>query len=167
MLRRVAHPSRVLAPAVFALAAAAFLLPFLTVEQERVASATGLELVRGEAEVSGRYVHAAYEGEVERRINRGRPPATIAFSAAIVGVLVSWSRNRVARIAAFVVALVGFLAALALLQTTSSPFNELERHEGVWLSIGLLLSALVLATVRAFTNPPAAELAEGPPWLRL
>ena len=54
MIRRRVHQSRVLVAALFALAVAAFVLPFLTVEQERVGTATGLELVTGAGRFSGR-----------------------------------------------------------------------------------------------------------------
>jgi hypothetical protein len=170
VIRKRAHASRVLAPALFLLAAASFFLPFLTIEQERVGTATGLELVRGEPEYSGRYVHAAYEGEVERRLDRGRVPAVIGFAAAVAGIVVSVSAAHPARIAAFAAASVGFLAVASILQTTSSPFGGADRHEGIWLAIGLLLAAGVISAVRAWTRPPIPEDdddGEPPPWRRV
>ena len=170
MIRRRVHQSRVLVAALFAIAAASFFLPFLTIEQERVAIATGLELVQGEPRFSGRYVHAAYEGEVERTMDRGGTPAIIACAAALVGLVVSWSTHRIARTASFAAAVVGFFAALSIFQVTSSPFNEVDRLVGVWLAMFLLLAAAVLAGVRAATTPPRRGTAgndNAPPWLRL
>ena len=170
MIRRRVHQSRVLVAALFALAVAAFVLPFLTVEQERVGTATGLELVTGDAGFSGRYVHGAYEGEVERTMRRGRPPATIALAAALVGFLVSWSTNRVARTASFAAAVVGFFATLSILQVTSSAFNEVDRLIGTWLSMLIFLAAVALTGVRAATKPPSRDAVgngKTPPWLRL
>jgi hypothetical protein len=170
MIRRRVHQSRILVAALFAIAAASFFLPFVTVEQERVGTATGLELVQGEPRFSGRYVHAAYEGEVERTMSRGRAPATIALAAALLGFVASWSTHRVPRTVSFAAAVIGFFAALSIFQVTSSPFNEVDRLVGTWLAVFLLLAGSVLAGVRAATSPPRSGPggnAPAPPWLRL
>lgn len=144
---------RLLASALFAGAALAFLLPFLAVQSDlRFARATGGELVRQTAPITGRYVHDAYRGEVERLVDRGRTPSLLAFAAAVAGLALAWLPWRVGPALGLAFGLLGDAAMFALYQSTSASFAppEIDHRYGFWAAFGLfglaaLWSALVFA----------------------
>ena len=168
-MARRALTTRFLSPAAFGAALVCFFLPFLTASQERVAEATGVQLMTGDASFSGRYVHASYEGEVERVVRQGRVPAILAFAAGVIGLLVSWIRRRDLAAVAFVSALVGVFSLLALFQTTTARFTPVDRHHGHLLALAFVLVATASSVVRFWTERPVYRPRPGepvPPWLQ-
>ena len=137
---------RVLTSVLFTVALAAFALPFFrAVSDERVSRATGLELAAADAPIAGRYVHAAYEGEVEQLVRQARAPAIVALGAALVGITAAWLPHRIASFLGLAAAVVGTLALFVLWQVTTPTFEppETDRRYGFWLAMLLFLAAVV------------------------
>lgn len=133
---------RLIASAAFAATGASLLLPFVSVTLERRAEATGVDLVTGTPSLSGTYVHAAYEGEVEQLVDMGHVPAIVVFASAIVGSLVAWFPGRRTFAAGLFAAVVGLAAMWALFETTTPGrqlFASSDHRYGFWLAGGLYL----------------------------
>ena len=149
---------------------ACFFLPFLTASSERVARATGIELVTENASLSGRYIHAAYEGEVELVVEHGHIPALVAFVFGAAALLAWWPRHWLAPRATLALGIAAVVSMLALWQTTSARFVPVDRHSGFWLATLLFLLATVAAATRVAVEPrsrePERRPEEVPPWLR-
>ncbi len=144
--------------AVLAIAVGAFSLPFVTVSEELVARATGFELVRDDPELSGRYVHEQYRGEVEAIVGNGHVPALLALALAGVGLAATLVPGPGGLWAAALASGAGFLTALALSQTTSSQFVASMRHAGWWLLLLCFALAAVRAASAARRGPPGADV---------
>jgi hypothetical protein len=131
--------------AVFLGAATCFLLPFLVVSiDERLGRGSGVELATGNPEVSGRYVHASYEGQVEQGMDLAELPAGVAFVALIVGAVGAWLPSRKGFWLGLAAALAGLLGLVWLRQALSGPqlLAEVELQSGYWLStVGVLVTA--------------------------
>jgi hypothetical protein len=130
--------------AVFLGAATCFLLPFLVLSiDERVGRGNGIELATGNAEVSGRYVHASYEGQIEEGMDLAKLPSAVAFFALLVGVVGAWLPSRQGFWLGLAAALAGLLGLFWLRQALSGPslLAEVELQSGYWLStVGVLVT---------------------------
>ncbi|MDQ3891016.1 MAG: hypothetical protein M3312_10785 [Actinomycetota bacterium] len=161
--------TRLASPALFAVVLACFSLPFLDVAIDaREAHARGFELASGTTRVEGRYVHAAYEGEVERAVRRGRWPAATALVAALAGLVLSpfggWKGARFALAAASVVV----LGLLALRQTPSSYLGPAtDFRYGFALALVFSLFAVAWSVVRVRDERRHRDDAPVPMWDRL
>jgi hypothetical protein len=114
----------------------------MSVTLERRAEATGVDLVTGTPSLSGTYVHAAYEGDVEQLVDMGHVPAVVVFAAAIVGFLVAWFPGRRALAAGLFAAIVGLATMWALWETTTPGrqlFASSDHRYGFWLAGGLYI----------------------------
>ena len=130
---------RLAACGLFVAAALAFLLPFTAANADsRVGEATGLALARGEPSLSGRYVHGAFEGEVERVFAEADGPALAALLAALAGALLAWLPWRTGPVAA-AVASAGSLYVLH--QTAGTAFAEAEIRYGFWAAVLAIVAA--------------------------
>ena len=126
----------------FAVTAAAFLFPFLTVTLERRAQATGIDLVTDHPSITGSYVHANYVGDVELLVGRGHVPAIVTFALAIIGILGAWAPGRKAIPSGLLAALLGLIGTWALwMTTTAGPelFASSHHRYGFWLVAALFL----------------------------
>jgi hypothetical protein len=163
---------RFVSPLVFLAVVACFLLPFLTVTSVgRRASASGLDLVTGNASFDGMYSHAAYEGEVESVVDNARIPAIVVLASALIGVAATPFRGRNPVRIGFTSAVVALLAYVALVQVTSPRFAPPEADPlfGFWLAGGLVAGALVWSALRLWRDPsadtPPTAPGDAPPWL--
>jgi hypothetical protein len=142
-MNRQALFERLIASLVFVMAAACFALPFLSVSvDERHGEATGIQLVREDEDLRGRYVHDSFRGEVERLVNRGELPAKIVLGLVAVGIAVAWMPGRWGLRLPLAAALLGLLGMAVFMRTTMPPFSppDSDRRYGFWL-LGLLLVA--------------------------
>jgi hypothetical protein len=133
---------KLLLSAAFLAASTCFVFPFLVIAiDERLGRGSGVELAAGDADVSGRYVHDAYEGQVEDGMDLAQLPAAVAFVALLAGALGTWIPGRKGfwlGLGAGVIALVGLLW---MRQALSGPqlLAEVELRYGYWLStVGVL-----------------------------
>lgn len=116
--------ARALAALLFALVAAAFALPVVVVTvDERRAEASGLELASGDAELTGRYVHAAYEGQAEEVMDEARGPALAVLVSALAAFALVWLPGRAGLASAAALALVALLGLFGVFQTTTSSLD--------------------------------------------
>jgi hypothetical protein len=138
--------ARFVAIALLAASAACFALPWLAVSlEERRGRGTGIELVRGRPDFSGRYVHASSEGEVEDAFDNGSLWARIGLvlvGVTLVLLIVPWGP------ATWVGAVFWGLTTLSLLAWTQAVTKEfvppyVDRLAGFWLTLGLAASAIV------------------------
>jgi MFS family permease len=148
--------------ALFALVVLAFQLPFLRATTDaRVGEATGLELARGEPSYSGRYVHDAFEGQVEETFSDGRIPALVALVAAFAGAVLSWIPYRGGPALGVASAVVGIAASFGLFQQAGTAFAETSWQVGFWLAVVLFLVAgawsLAVAAKTPWWWPPRRE----------
>jgi hypothetical protein len=162
-------PRQLLSPLVFLLVAACFLLPFLRVSVDpRRADATGVELMSGDAVITGRYVHDSYRGEVESLVDDGRPFAAFAFGCTVAGFALAWLRGSKASWAGVILAILGLLGMLALWQATTPAFEppESDHRYGFWLGTAAFLVAAAWSVVRVRHEPRgrAEESVARPPW---
>jgi len=131
--------------ALFLGAATCFLLPFLVLSiDERVGRGSGVELATGNADVSGRYVHASYEGQIEEGMDLAKLPSAVAFFALIVGAIGAWLPSRKGFWLGLAAALAGLLGLFWLRQALSGPslLAQVELQSGYWLStVGVLVTA--------------------------
>ena len=129
-------------------AAVSFLLPFLVVTvDERRGEGTGVELVTGDAEVSGRYVHDAYEGQVEEALDLVQLPAAIAFVALVGGAVGLWIPGRRGFWVSLAAAGTALLGGFWMRQALSGQQLLAESHwqSGYWLATLLILFSGALA----------------------
>ena len=135
---------------VFLGAAVCFLLPFLVVTvDERRGEGTGVEVATGDAEVSGRYVHDAYEGQVEEGLDLAQLPAVVAFVAVLAGAVGVWIPGRLGFWVGLGAAGAGLLGAFWLRQAMSGQqlLAEVEWEYGYWLATVLFLGSAAFAAL--------------------
>ena len=154
--------ARLAACALYALVALCFLLPFLSVAIDaRTGEATGLELARGEPSLSGRYVHAAFEGQVEEVFDDGRMPALVALVAALAGLALSWLPYRIGPALGVVSGAAGLGGLFVLYQQAGTAFAATSWKVGFWIAAAVFLAAggwsLALALKTRWWWPPRAE----------
>jgi hypothetical protein len=138
--------ARALAVALFALVAAAFALPVVVVTvDERRAEASGLELAEGDPELSGRYVHAAYEGEAEGVMDEARAPALAVLVASVAAAAVVWLPGRAGLAAAAALALVALIGLFGVFQTTTSSLDLADANLRLGYPLALLGAVAALA----------------------
>lgn len=119
--------ARLLAGLLFLLVAGSLAFPLLAVAvDERSAEASGLELVAGDAELAGRYVHGAYAGEAERLVDEVSGPARGVLLAAAGGLALVWLPGRAGLLAGAVLALLALVWLLVLHQTATSAFDLVD-----------------------------------------
>lgn len=137
--------------AAFLGAATCFLLPFLVLSiDERVGRGSGVELATGNADVSGRYVHASYEGQIEEGMDLVKLPAALAFFALLIGAVGAWLPSRKGFWLGLAAALGGLLGLFWLRQALSGPslLAEVELQSGYWLgTVGVLVTAVLAAFI--------------------
>jgi hypothetical protein len=114
---------------------------------ERVGRGSGVELATGNAEVSGRYVHASYEGKVEEGLDIAELPSAVAFFALLVGALGAWLPGRKRFWLGLAAALGGLLRMFWLRQALSGPslFAEVDLQSGYWLGMVGVVATAALA----------------------
>ena len=128
--------ARLAACGLFVAAALAFLLPFTAANADsRVGEATGLALARGEPSLSGRYVHGAFEGEVERVFAEADGPALAALLAALAGALLAWLPWRTGPALGLAAAVASAGALYVLHQTAGTAFAEAQTRYGFWAAV--------------------------------
>jgi hypothetical protein len=156
--------TRLAAVTLLAASLACFALPWLTVTQDnRIATATGVDLIRRDTSFQGSYVHEAYEGEVEALARNAETWARVAFAfvaVALVFLLVPWRPLNWAGAVAWAL---GTLTLLAWTQVATvdpaPPYGD--RHGGFWLALGLT----ALAAVPIFLLVSAPKRTTGGEWL--
>ncbi len=156
------YVARGVASALFAVAALCFLLPFVrAVSDLREGRATGLQFVTGDGELSGHYVHDAYEGETEAFLERGRVPAIIALAATLAGIGVAWIPWRSGAAAAFSFALVAPLGLGAVYLAAGNQYEPAVQdwRYGFWLAA----AAQTLTVAWTFRLLRATPFWWGPP----
>jgi hypothetical protein len=139
---------KLLLSATFLAAATCFVFPFLAIAiDERLGRGNGVELAAGNADVSGRYVHDAYVGQVEEGIDLAQLPAAVAFVAMLVGALGTWLPKRKGFWLGLGAGAVGLLGLVWLRQALSGPqlLAEVELQYGYWLSTVGVLGVAALA----------------------
>ena len=132
---------------VFLGAAVCFLLPFMIVTvDERRGEGSGVELATANAETSGRYVHASYEGQVEEGLDLAQLPAIIAFAAVLAGAVGVWLPRRIGFWLALAAGGAGLLGVFWLRQALGGQqlLAEVEWQYGYWLDTVLILSSTAL-----------------------
>jgi hypothetical protein len=136
---------KLLMSAVFLGAALCFLLPFLVLSiDERVGRGNGVELATGNADVSGRYVHASYEGQIEEGMDLAELPSALAFFALLAGAVGAWLPRRRGFWLGLAAAVASLLGLFWLRQALSGPslFAEVDLQSGYWLGmVGVLVAA--------------------------
>jgi hypothetical protein len=129
-------------------AAVCFLLPFMLVTvDERRGEGSGVELATDNAEVSGRYVHASYEGQVEESLDLAQLPAIVALAAVLAGAAGVWLPGRRGFWLGLAAAGTGLLGGFWLRQVLSGEqlLAEVEWEYGYWLATVLTLGSAALA----------------------
>ncbi len=138
--------ARALAAVLFALVAAAFALPVVVVTvDERRAEATGLELAGGDAEITGRYVHAAYEGEAEALVEDAGGPARVVLGLVLAGLALVWLPGRAGFAAGAALGGLAVLALLVLHQTSTSAFDLADADLRPGFPLALAAAAAAVA----------------------
>ena len=153
---------RAVAVVLFAIAAVTFTLPFMAIYADaRAGAATGAELASGDPEYSGRYVHEAFRGQVEKLLEDAHMPALAALAASVAGAFLSWLPWRIGPGIGTVAGAVGLLSLFAVFQATASVFvpAATDRRFGFWLACIALASAAAWSTVvcvkaRWWLRPP-------------
>lgn len=138
---------KLLLSAAFLAAATCFVFPFLVITiDERLGRGSGVELAAGNADVSGRYVHDSYVGQVEEGMDLAQLPAAVGFVAMLVGAVGVWLPRRKGFWLGLGAAVVGLVSLLWLRQAVSGPqlLAEVELRYGYWLGLvgGLGVTAL-------------------------
>ena len=160
--------TRVAAPLALVGALAAFLLPWLTVTADlRRAEATGLELVTGDAEFTGHYVHDAWRGEVEKIVENAQTWALPLFVVVVAALALVLIPLRAAWCVALGATGVAVVLALFWFQAASSTFSppDSNRHFGMWVALALLVLAAVPMIVRLREPTGDPEARRAPEWL--
>ena len=140
--------ARVATAAAFAATAISFALPFLAASEDVTVRATGLELLSGHFERSGRLVHGSYAREAETIVRRPRRPAWFAFFFALVGFAVAWLPGVRAVWATLAVGGLLLLGLGAVWQSSSLQFVSTDRRYGFWLAVTSALAGAALAAAR-------------------
>ena len=133
---------------VFLGAAVCFLLPFMIVTvDERRGEGSGVEVATGNAEVSGRYVHESYVGQVEEGLDLAQLPAIVAFAAVLAGAAGVWLPGRRGFWLGLAAAGLGLLGGFWLRQALSGQqlLAEVEWQYGYWLATVLILGSAALS----------------------
>ena len=159
---------RLAAPLILGLALASFLLPWLTVSADRRrGDATGLELVLRAPDYSGRYVHLAWQGEVEAIVGSAQLWALPAFVAAALAALLVLLPWRPAWWAGLALVAAGAVSLLLWVQATTSAYRPPipDRHAGFWLAFGLIPLAAVPILMRLLEPVPDPGARRAPDWL--
>lgn len=144
--------ARLVASLLFALLAAAFVLPAISVAvDERRAEASGLELAFGDPDLSGRYVHAAYEGEVESFVADLGGPARGAFVCALAALALVWLPGRAGPATGAGLTALALLGLLLFYLTTTSGFDlvDAELRLGYPVLVVAALAALAWCSLAA------------------
>jgi hypothetical protein len=139
---------KLLLSAAFLAAATSFVFPFLVLTiDERLGRGSGVELAAGDAEVSGRYVHDAYEGQVEDGMDLAQLPAAIAFVALLAGALGTWVPRRKGFWLGLGAGAVALMGLLWLRQAVSGPqlLAVVELRYGYWLATAAILGVTALS----------------------
>ena len=143
--------AKLLLSTVFLGAAVCFLLPFIVVTVDvRRGEGTGVEHVTGDAEITGRYVHDAYRGQVEEALDLVQLPAAIAFIAILAGAVGTWVPARNGFWVGLAAAGAGLLGGFWMRQAVSGQqlLAEEQWQYGYWLAtIFILLSAALSAVL--------------------
>jgi hypothetical protein len=140
--------SKLFLSTVFLGAAVCFLLPFLVLTVDlRRGEATGVELATGDAQISGRYVHDAYRGQVEDALDLVQLPAAVAFVAILIGAVGVWIPGRRGFWLGLAAAGAGLLGGFWMRQalTGQQLLAESEWQYGYWLATVLILGSAALA----------------------
>ena len=135
---------RALASALFALVLASFALPWATIASDRRRSEpSGIALALDRPSYSGRYVHDAYRGEVERLVADGHAAALVAIVIVAAACVLVWLPWRLGPAAGVALAVLTGLAFLGLYQATRSTYSfaDTDRRFGFWLALLLLVAA--------------------------
>jgi hypothetical protein len=120
------------------------LLPFLVLAvDERRGEGTGVELVTGDAEIEGRYVHDAYRGQVEQALDLVQLPAAIAFVALLMGAVGVWIPERGGFWVGLAAASIGLVGGFWMRQALSGQqlLAESQWQYGYWLATALILAS--------------------------
>ena len=140
--------SKLFLSTVFLGAAVCFLLPFLVLTVDlRRGEATGVELATGDAQISGRYVHDSYRGQVEDALDLVQLPAAVAFVAILIGAVGVWIPGRRGFWLGLAAAGAGLLGGFWMRQALSGQqlLAESEWQYGYWLATVLILGSAALA----------------------
>lgn len=140
--------SKLFLSTVFLGAAVCFLLPFLVLTVDlRRGEATGVELATGDAQISGRYVHDSYRGQVEDALDLVQLPAAVAFVAILIGAVGVWIPGRRGFWLGLAAAGAGLLGGFWMRQalTGQQLLAESEWQYGYWLATVLILGSAALA----------------------
>jgi hypothetical protein len=139
--------SKLFLSTVFLAAAVCFLLPFLVLTvDERRGEASGVELATGDAEVTGRYVHDAYRGQVEDGLDLVQRPALVALVAVLVGALGVWLPSRIGFWVCLGAAGFALLGSFWMRQalTGQQLLAEAQWQYGYWLAVVFFLASAAL-----------------------
>ena len=140
--------SKLFLSTVFLGAAVCFLLPFLVLTVDlRRGEASGVELATGDGQISGRYVHDSYRGQVEDALDLVQLPAAVAFVAILIGAVGVWIPGRRGFWLGLAAAGVGLLGGFWMRQALSGQqlLAESEWQYGYWLATVLILGSAALA----------------------
>ena len=140
--------SKLFLSTVFLGAAVCFLLPFLVLTVDlRRGEASGVELATGDAQISGRYVHDSYRGQVEDALDLVQLPAAVAFVAILIGAVGVWIPGRRGFWLGLAAAGVGLLGGFWMRQALSGQqlLAESDWQYGYWLATVLILGSAALA----------------------
>jgi len=160
--------ARLVGSLLFLLVAGTLALPFVDVSvDERRAEASGLELAGGEAELTGRYVHAAYEGQAEEVLGEARGPAVAVAVAALAALGLAWLPGRAGLTLGAALAGLALLGLAGIFRATASSLDlaDADLRAGYGLAAAAAAAALAwywLAASRALfwwrpTPPPARD----------
>jgi hypothetical protein len=147
MLRELAErplAARAFASALFLLVLAAFTLPFAVVTADlRRAEGTGVEFALGTTQLTGHYVHDAYEGEVETLVDYAKPVALVALAAVVAATVLVWAPWKWGPTSGFTLAGIGLVALVWFHQSVNSAgtFAGTAYRGGFWLAAGLVIVA--------------------------
>jgi hypothetical protein len=127
-----------------------------------VAKARGYELVADDARFTGRYRHAAFEGEVENAMGVSTLPSLVALVGVLAAAVLALLPGRRTLWAGFTAATIALLGLLWLFQASSLPYAPpvSERQVGAWLA---LLGSLALAALLAWRLRRERFLGPEPP----
>jgi hypothetical protein len=140
--------AKLLLSTVFLGAAVCFLLQFLVLTvDERRGEATGVELATGDAEVSGRYVHDAYRGQVEDALDLVQLPAAVSFVAILIGAVGVWIPGRKGFWLGLAAAGAALFGGFWMRQALSGQqlLAESDWQYGYWLATVAILGSAALA----------------------
>lgn len=144
--------ARLIGSLLFLLVAGTLALPFVAVSvDERRAEASGLELAEGEAELTGRYVHAAYEGQAEEVVDEARGPAVAVAVAALAGIGLVWLPGRAGLLAGAALAGLALLGLAGIFRTAASSLDlaDADLRAGFGLAVIAAAGALAWSSLAA------------------